>query len=241
MCTVTFIPIKNKYYITSNRDERHVRKLAMPPHEYVHNNVTLIYPKDADAAGTWIAMKDNGDAAVLLNGAFKKHVAAPPSRKSRGLVLLDIFTNDSPVTKFAHINLENIEPFTLVLFLENNLYECRWDGRKKYGRQLQNDVPHIWSSVTLYDEDVVRKRERWFEEWLNKVANPVQEDILRFHRFAGDGDANNDLNMNRSGVYYTVSITGIELGAGKSTMHYLDLKNNLSFTKQIEVSEYSVA
>ena len=241
MCTVTFIAVRGRYYLTSNRDEKNVRKAALPPQEYVHNDITLIYPKDADANGSWIAMKDNGDAAVLLNGAFKKYEAAPPYRKSRGIVFLDIFSAGSPVTKFTATNLENIEPFTLVLLLEDALYECRWDGNKKYRRQLQNNIPHIWSSATLYDEEVARKREKWFTKWLDKTPLPNQNDIINFHRFGGDGDISNDLKMNRDGIYCTVSITGIELSNGKSNMQYLDLKTNQSFTKQIEVSSYSVA
>jgi uncharacterized protein with NRDE domain len=241
MCTVTFIPVNKRYYITSNRDEKNARRQAIPPQEYVHNNITLIYPKDTEAAGTWIAMKDNGDAAVLLNGALKKHVAAPPYRKSRGLVLLDIFEADAPITQFTRTNLNNIEPFTLVLFIENELYECRWDGNKKYGKQLLAEVPHIWSSSTLYDEEAVMKREHWFEEWLNNNATPAADDILNFHRFAGDGNAFNDLQMSRDDVYSTVSITGIEITRNKMAMRYLDIKNDLSFTKQIDVSDYSVA
>jgi len=241
MCTVTFIPVNNKFYLTSNRDEKRVRKLALPPQEYVHNNITMMYPQDANAAGTWIAMKENGDAVVLLNGAFKKHVATPPYNKSRGLVLLDIFGDESPVTKFTRTDLCNIEPFTLVLFLDNELYECRWDGDKKYGKQLVNDVPHIWSSVTLYDEEVVSKRERWFEEWRSRFAKPNQDDILNFHRFGGEGDAANDLHMNRDGVYCTVSITSIEIGRRTMAMRYCDLKNNQTFIKQLNIRDFSVA
>ncbi len=241
MCTVTFIPVNNKYYITSNRDEKHVRKQAVAPQEYAHDGVTLIYPKDADAAGTWIAIKENGDAAVLLNGAFKKHIAVPPYHKSRGLIFLDIFKDEMPVTKFAHTSLNKIEPFTLVLFTEGTLYECRWDGHKKYGRQLQNDVPHIWSSATLYDEVVVAKRERWFNQWINENKNPVQDDILYFHHFGGDGDEQNGIRMDRNNIYTTVSITSIEIGHEKSAMYYIDLKDGKHTTKQIEASSYLVA
>ena len=70
MCTVTFIPGKDRYFITSNRDEKMLRKPAIAPQPYVINGNTLVYPRDADAGGTWIAMNENGNAAVLLNGAF---------------------------------------------------------------------------------------------------------------------------------------------------------------------------
>jgi hypothetical protein len=94
--------------------------------------------------------------------------------------------------------------------------------------------PHIWSSATLYDEEVVKKREYWFLKWLNKNPNPIQQDILHFHQFAGDGDKHNDLRVNRDGKLFTVSVTGIELNAEKGTMRYLDLKDNMVNRQEIE-------
>ncbi|MGL1516781.1 NRDE family protein, partial [Vibrio parahaemolyticus] len=49
------------------------------------------FPKDPDGGGTWIALKENGDVAILLNGAFENHIPAYPYRRSRGLIFLDIF------------------------------------------------------------------------------------------------------------------------------------------------------
>ncbi len=224
MCTVTFIPAKDSYFITSNRDEKVIRKQAIPPETYFVDGRKIIYPKDADAGGSWIAMDENGNAAVLLNGAFKKHISQPAYRKSRGIIFLEIFNAALPVTCFEDIDLREIEPFTIII-LKNELYECRWDGNKKYSRKLLRDKPYIWSSATLYDEAVVKKREHWFDIFLDKHSCPAQDDILKFHQFTGDGDKENDLQMNRNGLLFTVSITGIEIEPGISKMKYLDLQN----------------
>jgi hypothetical protein len=236
MCTVTFVPVKQGCLITSNRDEKIVRKAAQPPRLYRHGTGAIVYPKDADAGGTWIAMKQNGDAAVLLNGGFKKHIANPPYRKSRGLVFIDIVEQEMPVEAFTLIHLDNIEPFTLILFVDSLLFECRWDGKNKHIRPLQHNRPHIWSSATLYEGAVIKKREQWFDEWLVKNAAPTPGDILNFHRFGGDGDARNDINMNRDGIYFTVSITVMHLTKHKSSMHYLDMRNNKTITSQVNVN-----
>ena len=66
MCTVSFIPSKDKIFITSNRDEKNTRARAFAPGIEHHNGYKMVYPRDADKGGTWISMKDNGDAAVLL-------------------------------------------------------------------------------------------------------------------------------------------------------------------------------
>lgn len=237
MCTVSFIPVKDKFFITSNRDEKNTRKNAVPPALYTYNGCSLIFPRDGDAGGTWIALKENGDAAVLLNGAFIAHLSASCYRKSRGLLFLDIFSSERPSQEFAKTDLNNIEPFTIVLLEKNYLYEFRWDGTERYCKQLSISSSYIWSSATLYDGLVIKKREQWFVTFLNRHPNPTQLDILNFHRFSGDGDTKNDLLMSRDGIYSTVSITSILLTADRGSMKYQDTKNNKTTEIKIELAE----
>jgi uncharacterized protein with NRDE domain len=233
MCTVTFIPVKNKYFITSNRDEKYSRKKAIPPTIYNNGKSKLLFPKDANAGGTWIALHENGNAAVLLNGAFVKHAPQPPYEKSRGIILLEIIEAMMPIRFFTRMDLSRIEPFTLVVVDDNNLYECRWDANQKHCRQLRRNYHYIWSSSTLYKDDIAKKREEWFAAFLNKNKNPAQEDILHFHQFAGNGDTQNDLKISRQGLISTVSITSISVDDEKGNMKYLDLKENKIYEKEI--------
>jgi Transport and Golgi organisation 2 len=232
MCTVTFIPVKDKFFLTSNRDEKLLRKPAFPPAVYWATGSGLLYPKDAAAGGSWIGLHENGNAAVLLNGAFKKHISLPPYRLSRGIIFLEIIAEEKPAVAFTKINLNNIEPFTIIIFENKCLYECRWDGQQKYCLQLKNYRPYIWSSATIYQPEVVLKRESWFMQWLNKIPHPTQEDILQFHQFTGDGDITNDLMMNRDGKMLTLSVTGIEVGEYSGKMQYIDLMNNHIYRQQ---------
>jgi Transport and Golgi organisation 2 len=225
VCTVTFIPTEEGFFLTSNRDEKKTRKPAIKPFTYVHKDIALVYPKDADAGGTWVAVAQNGNAAVLLNGAFKKHVSATPYCKSRGVIFIEILSVENPYLYFLQTNLDNIEPFTLILFCNNNLYECRWNGSTKYHEIINMQLPKIWSSATLYDDEVIKKRELWFTEWQKKNIPPSQNDILKFHQFAGDGDVQNSLLMNRNNTIFTVSITSIEWNNDKAMMIYSDLIN----------------
>jgi len=235
MCTVSFIPVKGKFFITSNRDEKLARKNAVVPRMFVHNGQKLFFPKDADAGGTWIVMKENGDAAVLLNGAFICHKAGPPYRLSRGIILLDIISSERPSVAFTKMNLQDIEAFTLILLESNCLYEFRWDGTEKYCKQLNVNRPHIWSSATLYDGFVIKKREQWFASFLNDHPTLTQQDILNFHHFTGEGDKQNDLLMTRDGMYTTVSITSILLTKDRGCINYLDIQNNSSSEIKIEL------
>ena len=236
MCTVTYLPFKDRVLITSNRDELMLRAPAALPEVYEFPNGKILFPKDGLAGGTWVGMHQNGNAMVLLNGAFVRHAHRPPYRKSRGIIFLEIFDSGNPKQAFENIDLGDIEPFTLVISQHNELWETKWDGKEKYIMPRQTDEPQIWSSVTLYDPEVREKREQWFYEWLRQNNQPTAEDIRTFHEFGGEGDEAIDFRMNRNGILLTVSITGMEISNGKGTMHYKDM-----VTGQVSINEMTVA
>jgi hypothetical protein len=235
MCTVTFIPANDQYFITSNRDEKPDRKKAMAPGLFGYNGEKLFYPKDGDAGGTWIVMKENGDAAVLLNGAFICHKSEAPYRLSRGIILLDIISTKKPSAAFGKIDLLGIEPFTIVLLENNCLYEFRWDGIEKYYKLLDVNIPHVWCSSTLYDGFAVRKKEQRFVSFLKKYPSPTQQDILAFHNFFDDEVYSNTLLKVGDEIYRTVSITNILLTKDLGCINYIDIKNNSSSEVKIEL------
>jgi Transport and Golgi organisation 2 len=239
MCTVSFIPAQDRFFLTSNRDEKVLRLAAAPPSIHPSATGDLLFPRDSAAGGTWMAVHENGNAVVLLNGAFEKHLSAPPYRKSRGLIVLDIISNLHPLHHFLHTSLADIEPFTLVIWEEEQLYECRWDGLVAHHRLLDKHRPHIWSSVTLYDPSTIEKREQWFENWLTNQPNPDKDAILNFHIFTGDDDMRNNLLMKRDDIYSTVSVTGLQLNARSATMYYFDLLQGNTFTESIRFTKIS--
>ena len=58
-----------------------------------------------------------------------------------------------------NVDLEEIEPFTLVLFQEGNLYQLRWNEIEKSTLNLDVNQKHIWSSSTLYPKEIRKNRE----------------------------------------------------------------------------------
>ena len=240
MCTVTYIPNKHGCFITSSRDESVMRPNAIIPDVYEHSGVNIVYPKDTKANGSWIAFTQTGNAGVLLNGAFVKHIPKPPYRKSRGLVFLDIIAHPQPEFCFLGMNLENIEPFTLVLFINGFLFEARWDGEQKYFAQINEKDTHIWSSSTLYSPETISIRKQWFEQWLTETDSPNATSIFNFHRFAGDGDSTNSILMNRNDEMLTVSITGIDISMDAATMQHFDLKENTHALKTLQLETIPV-
>lgn len=235
MCTVTFLPVGNTVYLTSNRDEASTRKIAGAQQIVAFSSGNILFPKDSDAGGTWVATHENGNAMVLLNGAFVKHHHNPPYRKSRGLIFLDIFNHHSPTQAFRDIDLMGIEPFTLVIWQGKQLWECRWDQTAKHITQMPANKPKIWSSVTLYDEQVRKKREIWFYKWLTMQGEITAEGIRQFHEFGGEGDRTTSLNMNRDGILLTISTTGITISHNKAVMYYKDMQNGVTTIAELPI------
>ncbi|MEO7312083.1 MAG: NRDE family protein [Chitinophagaceae bacterium] len=239
MCTVTYIPSNKGYFLTSNRDEKQARPPAELPAVYLVNNTRVLFPKDPQTFGTWIALKENGDAACLLNGAFENHPTKPPYRRSRGKIVLDIASTIQMADTFNTLDLYKIEPFTMVLVERGRLYECRWDGSQKFFLQLDEKQSHIWSSATLYDLQVRRRRKRWFDSWRVSVPEPSESDILAFHTTTGDGDLNNDLVMNRGNQVFTVSLSSIRVEEATISMYYSELINHDSTHVSFEANPAS--
>ncbi len=226
MCTVTYVPHQKGYFLTSNRDEKNTRSQALLPEEYAYGVYRLIFPKDKDAGGTWITLKENGDSLCLLNGAFTNFIDNGLYTVSRGKIVLEIAASSNLVESFNNINLTKTAPFTLVIVYKTKLFECRWDGQRKHCKLLDNSKPHIWSSATLYNSIQQEKREKWFEQFLQKNKQPSQNDIIHFHKNTGDGNRENDLVMNRDDQYFTVSISSIAISENEYTMQYEDLIYN---------------
>lgn len=235
MCTVTYLPANDGFYLTSNRDESINRARAIPPREYEEDNIKLLYPKDPDKNGTWIALKNNGDAVVLLNGAFFKHTVQLPYKKSRGLILMDIIKADHPTLFYRTMDLDGIEPFTIVLYVSEKLQECRWDGERKHITALDRTKPYIWSSATLYDKMAIAKRNSWFNEWRRFRYARTKEGILHFHRFGGAGDLKDGLVIDRDGKMKTMSITNLSVTPLGMTMTYHDLKDNKQYNSKLAI------
>ncbi|WP_114941653.1 NRDE family protein [Mucilaginibacter endophyticus] len=241
MCTVTYVPTKNGFQLTSNRDENVNRGQAIAPRQYHTGNNILLYPKDADRNGSWIATKNNGDTVVLLNGAFVKHTAMPPYKISRGLVLIDMINAEDPYLFYQNSDLNGVEPFTIILHSHGTLYEFRWDGTLKHIKLLNGKAAHIWSSATLYNEAAAAKRATWFNNWL-KSANPDKiEDIMYFHHHAGEGDDNDALVINRGGKMKTVSVTNLNVDPKNIVMTYHDLRDGNKYVNDLAIDSATTA
>ena len=239
MCTVTYLPLnKRDFIITSNRDESILRERALPFQEYKVQGRTILFPKDQKANGTWIAYDVKGYTVCLLNGAYKAHVAKNNYKKSRGIVLLDFYEYGEPETFVKMYDFKGIEPFTLIMSYSCSdtqkvkLYELKWDEVEPKLIVHDSSLPQIWSSATLYSDDVIEQRKSWFYSWLEKNENYTNDDVLFFHHFAGVGTTENDLIINR-GDKKTVSVSCIYKNSSHTEIIYEDIINKKLYKNKI--------
>lgn len=227
MCTVTYFPLKDKIILTSNRDEKPNRSA-----QEIHSENHIFYPKDATKKGTWFAVSENGNALILLNGAFENHQRKAEYRKSRGIIVLDLMKKENISNALQLIDLQNIEPFTLVVFQGNQLAEFRWDGSEKHFKILDINRPYIWSSATLYDKIATEKRKQIFKEFLkNKTIS--EETIWDFHHQKTD-DLENGITIKRQNTIQTISTTQLVI-SDKITLKHQNLLNPFSKPEKISL------
>jgi hypothetical protein len=173
-----------------------------------------------------------------LNGAFVKHIPKPPYRRSRGLVLLDFFDFISLELFIQLYDFNGIEPFTLLVFSEPKVItEFRWDGNEIAHKNLDGNLPQIWSSSTLYDFEIRQKREQSFKLLVENKEDINVADLLQFHHFIGDTSQETSIKMelNANGVQ-TISVSCIESTDAVFNFYYHDLIKDMTHQVVLEKS-----
>jgi uncharacterized protein with NRDE domain len=232
MCTVAFIPKGNQYYFASLRDENPARAAALAPGIHSSGDGSYLAPTDGKAGGTWIGISVWGSIIILLNGGFKDHVRQLAYRKSRGLIVAGLLSSALPVEQWSLMDMDQIEPFTLIVFSENNLFELVWDGVAKHCKKLATGKPHIWSSATLYSPPAKLYRQQLFD---NRMAmNETISASAVFDFFKLYQDKENGFIINRNNKMQTLSYSFITLDSNQqAVMQYYDLLNFSKHSKTI--------
>ncbi len=210
MCTVVYIPNNNgTSYFASLRDESPLRPKASMPQVNNENEIKFLSPIDAYAGGTWIGVNDFNNVIILLNGGFENHTRKRFYRKSRGIIVKELLSSELPVVDWNLMTLTDIEPFTLIVFSDDNLFQLVWDGADKTRVLLDASIPHIFSSSTLYSREAKAKRKDFFDNWI--AMNPPISKLSLLNFFKSTKDKENGFVIDRSATMKTISYSFIEL------------------------------
>jgi hypothetical protein len=230
MCTVVYIPGNGKQYFASLRDESPGRPKAIAPEKYTENDVSYLSPVDSQAGGSWIGVNTYGILIILLNGGFENHEKKKFYRKSRGLIVTELLLSAMPVIEWSLMNLDGIEPFTLIVAADKNLFRLVWDGEQKQRINLDTDRPHIFSSSTLYTAQARAYRQDLFENWIAMYPPVTKLSLLNF--FNTSTDKQNGFLIDRDGKTKTLSYTFLEIDPQVSAV--MDYYNLLNYTHTSE-------
>ena len=146
------------------------------------------------------------------------------------MIVLDLIATYSPILEWETIDLEGIEPFTLVLFQDEKLYQLRWNEIEKETVALDVTQNHIWSSSTLYSKEVRAKRANWFFNFMTSKKQVSSEDLFHFHRYTEDQNQEHGLIINRGDILKTLSITQTIIAQNKVEILYTDLISKKEFS-----------
>ncbi|MFD2543458.1 NRDE family protein [Lacinutrix gracilariae] len=237
MCTVTIFPTgENDFVLTSNRDEA-PNRVSLAPDFYEVDATKMLFPKDKKAGGTWIGVSDKHRLICLLNGGFKRHKRKESYRLSRGVVVKDLLACKEIIAAIEAYNFLDIEPFTMVIADWNNnlqFYELVWDGDQKYFKNLPKEAK-IWSSSTLYSEEMQNERTQWFNDF--KKENQLNSaKALQFHKNTNTANKEYGVVMDR-GFVKTTSITQVEKTKDTVSMCFESLAENTKSLKTFLFTE----
>lgn len=233
MCTVSYIKHHNGFSLTSNRDEQSNRPTLVPM-AYDELDQILVYPKDKIAGGTWIATSYNDISVCLLNGGYKKHKRQLPYARSRGVILKERFKYNNNQNFINQIDLNNVEPFTLLMIDHHNLKNIDfkvlvWDEKQKHISTINTDKNHIWASATLYDKTQREMRQEWFTKFTKLHQSMTSEEIINFHTGSFTNQKSDDMLMQRQGKLKTISVSQINISTNSKHFIYKDLNNQQDF------------
>ncbi|MBI5373505.1 MAG: NRDE family protein [Sphingobacteriales bacterium] len=237
MCTVLFIPQQESVIFTSLRDENPGRHAVGGPVIMTGENWSFLAPIDPQAGGTWAGINNFGNVVILLNGAFENHKKKTRYKKSRGLIVTGLLKSVYPVVEWSLMDMDGVEPYTLVVWSEQNLFQLAWDGEHKHRTHFDTGMARIWSSATLYSPGAKKNREALFENWIHSQPGISRESILAF--FSSVKDPVNGFLMNRGAGLKTLSYSFIQLGPGKQGwLSYHDLDSGIQQDQVLPLEQY---
>lgn len=238
MCTVLYMPQTAGASFASLRDESPQRLTAIHPALNSQGEIKYIAPVDALAGGTWLGVNALGHVIILLNGGFKAHKRQATYRKSRGLIVTELLQAQTPIVDWELMDLENIEPFLLVLYCKQNLFELVWDGVHKHRKVLNQSQAYIWSSSTLYAAEAKTKRSELFHHWM--LSNPLISAANTLEFFRSYRDVDNGYLMNRMDKVKTLSYSFIQtIEHQNACLDYLDFKTMQQSQMSLALNTFS--
>ncbi len=221
MCTVSFLPKSQGFYLGMNRDEKRDRFTSLAPMVFELGAHRAVFPREP-TGGTWISANDAGVCLALLNW---HRIKREPNNgiRSRGEVvrkLAGISTSDEISDAIRKFPLQKLRPFRLIAIApaENRVIEWRWNLNRLSKRNHPWKSRH-WFSSSFDEAAAETERMRVCSAQRDESAKPSLKWLRRLHRSHEPERGPFSICMHRADAA-TVSYTEVSVGGRSIVMRY---------------------
>jgi hypothetical protein len=223
MCTVSFLPKSQGFYLAMNRDEKQDRFTSLAPMVVELEAHRAVFPLEP-TGGTWISANDAGVCLALVNW---HRIKREPNNgiRSRGEVvrkLAGISTSDEISAAITKLPLRKLRPFRLVAIApaENRVIEWRWNLKRLSKRKHPWKSRH-WFSSSFDEVTAEAERTRVCSVQPGESAKRDLEWLRRLHRSHEPERGPFSICMHRP-TATTVSYTEVAVSGRSVVMRYKD-------------------
>ena len=221
MCTVSFIPNPQGFFVGMNRDESVHRPVALLPEVHFCDGRQSVYPSEP-AGGTWIGLNDAGLCFALINW-YAVRVRTVSGTISRGTVvkaLLQASTLDESYSAMRLLPLNRVPPFRVIAIAlrERAIAEFRWDQDLLLTERKLWNANHWFSSGLDESAAQAKRGEVCRQEWKKTNAGDLHW-LRELHKSHLPEPGAFSICMHRQEAA-TVSYTEIEVEESLGVMRY---------------------
>ena len=238
MCTVTYIPTKTGFLLTSNRDEQLFRDATHIAELATEDGDLIYYPQDNSAhKGSWFCISSRGYCAVLLNGSRTGYQISPTFIKSRGPMVLHSFSFSNVDQFVDSYDFNGLAPFTLLLIRNENIHLLIFDGKDLELSLLNPHECHFFASATLYTTSLQVQKKAGFDCFIQENnAFQSSAEIIKFHK---SQQFKNRIKLDVDHPPKTISITQVEFDGQSLDLKHIGLLTDQIFSKNISIGSHA--
>jgi hypothetical protein len=221
MCTVSFLPNAQGFYLAMNRDEKRMRSIALPPSIINLASRRIIFPSEP-TGGTWISANDAGVCLALINWhRVEREPAHDPV--SRGQVIRELAgksLSNEIASDIVKLPLRKLRPFRLIAIVpsEKIVTEWRWNLERLTVRNHEWQPQH-WFSSGLDERRAELERGRICDAADDGQSRRTLRWLRQLHRSHAPARGAFSICMHRPDAS-TVSYTEIAVSRERATMRY---------------------
>ncbi len=221
MCTVSFLPRPNGFYLAMNRDEKRTRSSALPPAIVDLAKRRAMFPREPNG-GTWISTNDAGVCLALINW---HRIDRDPREAvvSRGQVveaLAGKSSADEIAAGLTALPLTQLRPFRLIAIISaaRSIDEWRWNLESLSVRTHKWGARH-WFSSGFDERRAESERTKFCDAAHQQRSAGTLAWLRRLHRSHSPKRGPFSICMHRADAT-TVSYTEVVVSDRRAIMRY---------------------